>query len=142
MTNVIHFPGKKSQADTKSVATGNRPAAFDYDGIFRREHHLANIRMIREVLSNFRDDPNVDDHGHHFYITLDTTIFGVSGFPLHLRGETVIVLQNQFHDLEISDEGFTVVIYFSGVATSVFVPWNAIIEVRDPSVPFILRMLG
>jgi uncharacterized protein len=79
---------------------------------------------------------------HHFYITIDTRAEGVKLSP-RLRTEhpvqMTIVLQHQFWDLSVSDEGFSVGLWFNGIPEKLTVPWGAITEFVDPAVEFGLR---
>ena len=76
---------------------------------------------------------------HHFKITFNTTASGVrlsermrSRYPQ----EMTIVLQHQFWDLSVSDDGFEVGLSFGGVAERVAVPFEAVTAFYDPAVQF------
>ena len=79
---------------------------------------------------------------HHFYITYDTRHAGVV-LPDSLRAlypETMtIVLQHEFWDLDVGDEGFSVSLAFSGVPRKLVVPYGAVIGFADPSVNFAVK---
>jgi hypothetical protein len=79
---------------------------------------------------------------HHFYITFDTAADGVKLSP-RLREqfpeEMTVILQHQFWDLTVSDEGFEVGLSFSGVPERVGVPFEAVNAFFDPSVQFGLQ---
>ena len=85
----------------------------------------------------------VAEHGlpgeHQLYITFDTTAPGVE-IPPGLRSEhpeeLTIVLQYQFWDLEVDEDGFSVTLRFAGVATPLRVPFSAMTAFADPSVDF------
>jgi len=76
---------------------------------------------------------------HHFYITFATRAEGVqlsdTLLAQHER-EMTIVLQNQFEDLQVSETGFSVTLYFDGVAETLRVPFTALRKFFDPSVGF------
>jgi len=79
---------------------------------------------------------------HHFYISFDTGAPGVRISP-RLREkypqEMTIVLQHQFWDLVVTDEGFEVGLSFNGVPERLGVPFEAIKGFFDPSVEFALQ---
>ena len=79
---------------------------------------------------------------HHFYIEFDTRHAGVR-LPAELfaqHPETMtIVLQNQFWDLEVSREQFTVGLAFSGIRHALTVPFDSVVGFADPSVDFRLQ---
>ena len=79
---------------------------------------------------------------HHFYITYDTRHAGVV-MPESLRArypETMtIVLQHEFWDLDVGDEGFSVSLAFSGVPRKLVVPYGAVIGFADPSINFAVQ---
>lgn len=97
-------------------------------------------RLVRDVLGQ------VADLGlpgrHHFYISFATDYPGVGlGESLRARypDEMTIVLQHDFRDLEVDDEGFDVTLRFGGIPQSVRVPFPALTAFFDPSVQFMLR---
>jgi hypothetical protein len=79
---------------------------------------------------------------HHFYITFDTTHPGVR-IPESLRAlhpnEMTIVLQHQFWDLKVSDEGFEITLSFSGVSQRLRIPFAAVTAFADPHAKFGLQ---
>jgi hypothetical protein len=79
---------------------------------------------------------------HHFYITFDTHAPGVRLAP-RLRQEypdaMTIVLQHQFYDLTVNDQGFEVGLSFGGAVERLVIPFEAITGFVDPSVQFGLQ---
>ncbi len=80
--------------------------------------------------------------GHHFYITFRTDDPGTQ-VSQRLRerypSEMTIVLQYQFWDLEVTQEGFSVTLSFGEVPENLIVPFPAVIAFADPSVQFGLQ---
>jgi uncharacterized protein len=79
---------------------------------------------------------------HHFYITFDTCADGVRLSPRMLAQypkEMTIVLQHQFWDLVMMEDGFEVGLSFGGIAERLTVPFAAIKGFFDPSVQFGLQ---
>jgi uncharacterized protein len=79
---------------------------------------------------------------HHYFITFKTYAAGVrvshrtrESFP----DDMTIVLQHQFWDLKVDDEGFSVGLSFRGVPEKLDIPYTAITEFFDPSVNFGLK---
>jgi len=81
--------------------------------------------------------------GHHFYITFRTDAEGVR-MPVRLRArhaeEMTIVLQNQFWDLEIEDDRFSVTLNFSRVSERLSIPFHAVTTFGDPYANFGLQL--
>ncbi|MGI8526741.1 MAG: SspB family protein [Pseudolabrys sp.] len=79
---------------------------------------------------------------HHFYISFDTQAGGVK-LSQRLRAqypeEMTIILQHQFWDLTVSDDGFEVGLSFGGIPERLSVPFDAIKGFFDPSVQFGLQ---
>ena len=79
---------------------------------------------------------------HHFFIEFLTKAEGVS-IPDHLHDaypeRMTIVLQHQFGDLIVDDDGFAVTLWFKGIETRLEIPFEAVISFADPSVQFGLR---
>lgn len=76
---------------------------------------------------------------HHFYITFKTNHPHVKisdylkqQYPI----EMTIVLQHQFQDLQVFDNGFSVVLGFSGVPTTLEIGYDAISYFADPHAKF------
>ncbi|HKA80028.1 MAG TPA: ClpXP protease specificity-enhancing factor SspB [Xanthobacteraceae bacterium] len=79
---------------------------------------------------------------HHFYISFDTRADGVRLSERMLAEypeEMTIVLQHQFWDLAVTEEGFEVGMSFGGIPERVAVPFAAVKAFLDPSVEFGLR---
>jgi uncharacterized protein len=79
---------------------------------------------------------------HHFYITFDTCAEGVRLSPRILAQypqEMTIVLQHQFWDLVVTEDGFEVGLAFGGIAERLVVPLAAVKGFFDPSVQFGLK---
>ena len=79
---------------------------------------------------------------HHFYITFRTRLPDVV-VPDYLAerypDEITIVLEHQFWDLEITEEGFSVTLSFQNKPEHLNVPFAAITAFADPSVKFGLQ---
>jgi hypothetical protein len=96
--------------------------------------------VVKTVLAGVAADDLPGDH--HCYITFTTTAPGVRlSSALHQRfpQEMTIVLQHQFSDLTVTDQGFEVKLHFSGIPERLHVPFAAITRFDDPSVGFSLR---
>jgi hypothetical protein len=79
---------------------------------------------------------------HHFYISFDTRADGVRLSPRMLAqypAEMTVVLQHQFWDLVVTDEGFEVGVSFGGIPERLNVPFAAVKGFFDPSVQFGLQ---
>ena len=76
---------------------------------------------------------------HHFKITFDTTAPGVK-LSERMRGrypeEMTIVLQHQFWDLTVTEQGFEVGLSFGGIPERVGVPFDTVTAFYDPAVQF------
>jgi len=96
--------------------------------------------VVQRVLADAAKNGLVGEH--HFYISFDTRAPGVRISP-RLREkypeEMTIVLQHQFWDLIVAEEGFEVGLSFSGVPERLAVPFEAIKGFFDPSVQFALQ---
>jgi uncharacterized protein len=96
--------------------------------------------LVRTVLADTAAKGLPGDH--HFFITFDTRAEGVRMSP-RLRAqhpdEMTIVLQHQFWDLTVTDDGFGVGLSFNGIPENLVVPWSAITDFVDPSVQFGLK---
>ncbi len=79
---------------------------------------------------------------HHFYIGFDTRMLGVV-LPDHLRArypeEMTIILQHQFWDLAVTDQGFAVTLSFQKQLERLVIPFTAVRGFADPSVNFALE---
>lgn len=79
---------------------------------------------------------------HHFYLSLRTDHPGTQ-VPPFLRQrfpeEITVVLQHQFRDLSVDDDGFAVTLRFDGMPARLVVPWEAVVAFFDPTAEFGLR---
>jgi uncharacterized protein len=96
-------------------------------------------RVVRTVIE---DAKNGLPGEHHFYITFDTNAENVKLSP-RMRAQypkdMTIVLQHQFWDLVVTEEGFEVGLAFGGISERLGVPFAAVQRFVDPSVPFEVR---
>jgi len=99
--------------------------------------------VVRKVLMDAARDGLPGEH--HFYISFDTRAEGVRLSP-RMRAqypeEMTVVLQHQFWDLEVTENGFEVGISFGGIPERVAVPFTAVKRFFDPSVQFGLQFEG
>ncbi|MGI9440215.1 MAG: ClpXP protease specificity-enhancing factor SspB [Parvibaculales bacterium] len=76
---------------------------------------------------------------HHFYISFRTHAEGIT-LSQKLRDdhpeEMTIVLQNQFEDLQVSEDGFSVRLNFNKDEEYLYIPFIAISKFYDPAVSF------
>lgn len=79
---------------------------------------------------------------HHFYISFRTTAPGVS-ISDKLRSQypedMTIVLQHQFWNLDVREDGFSVDLTFNKIPETLVVPYSAVHAFFDPSVQFGLQ---
>jgi hypothetical protein len=96
--------------------------------------------VVREALNYVVENGLPGDH--HFYVTFRTGHPDVV-MPDHLRQryprEMTIVLQYQFWDLDVREDGFAVTLTFNNVSERLSVPFEAVIAFADPSVRFGLQ---
>lgn len=105
-------------------------------------------RLVERALKNVVREAllHVSRHGlpgaHHLYVTFRTDHPGVV-IPDVLRErypvEMTIVLQYQFWDLIVGEEGFEVTLSFNDRHQRLVVPFSAVNAFADPSVNFALQ---
>jgi hypothetical protein len=96
--------------------------------------------VVRTVLTDTAKKGLPGDH--HFYISFDTRADGVrlsDRLRAQYPDEMTIILQHQFWDLKVGEEGFEVGLSFGGVPERLTVPFEAINGFFDPSVQFGLQ---
>lgn len=96
--------------------------------------------VVRRVLTDVARDGLPGDH--HFFISFDTRAPGVR-LSTRMREkypeDMTIVLQHQFWDLVVTENGFEVGLSFGGVPERLLVPFAALKGFFDPSVKFGLQ---
>lgn len=110
---------------------------LDYDYMMQKALRY----LMRDVLSLVADVGDAPGE-HHFYIEFLTRAPGVSipDFLLDDYPERMtIVLQHQFEQLTVSDDGFGVTLWFKGKESRLEIPYSAVTSFADPSVQFGLR---
>ncbi|MDR3500445.1 MAG: ClpXP protease specificity-enhancing factor SspB [Parvibaculum sp.] len=79
---------------------------------------------------------------HHFYISFRTDAPGVEvseKLKKQYPEEITIVLQHQFYNLDVREDGFSVDLTFNKVPEKLVVPYSAVQGFFDPSVQFGLQ---
>ena len=102
------------------------------------QHALRGV--VRSVLTETAKKGLPGDH--QFYISFDTRAEGVrlsDRLRAQYPDEMTIILQHQFWDLKVNEEGFEVGLSFGGVPERLSVPFDAINGFFDPSVQFGLQ---
>jgi len=96
--------------------------------------------VMRKVLTDAARDGLPGDH--HFFVTFRTRAPGVrlsNRMREEYPNEMTIVLQHQFWDLNVGDQGFEVGLSFHGKAELLAIPFEAVSGFLDPSVEFGLK---
>jgi len=97
--------------------------------------------VIRRSLMTVEELGLPDDH--HFYITFKTEHPDVNiadWLRAEYPDEMTIVMQHQFDDLGVGEDGFTIKLRFGGRPERLDVPFEAITSFADPSVSFGLQL--
>ncbi len=97
--------------------------------------------VIRRSLTTVEEFGLPDDH--HFYITFKTDHPDVNiadWLRAEYPDEMTIVMQHQFDDLGVGEDGFTIKLRFGGRPERLDVPFEAITSFADPSVSFGLQL--
>lgn len=102
--------------------------------------HKAMRGLIYEVLTDIsaKGLPG----SHHFFVTFDTLHPDVEladWLSDRYPGEMTIVIQHQYEDLNVTDQGFGITLSFGDSPEPLYVPYDAIKTFVDPSVEFGLR---
>jgi uncharacterized protein len=96
--------------------------------------------VVRDVLRRVAEEGVFGSH--HFFITFRTDDPGVE-IADYLRerypGEMTIVLQYQFWDLEVGEEGFAVTLSFNNLPERLRIPFSALKVFADPGAEFGLQ---
>lgn len=110
---------------------------LDYAQHMRRAMH----GLIREVLSTVAREGLPGDH--HFYVTFVTMhpdVEMADALSDRFPEEMTIVLQHEYRDLKVSEDGFSVVLSFADRPQALYVPFDAVRTFVDPSVSFGLQL--
>ena len=96
--------------------------------------------VVREAIQRVSDKGLPGDH--HYYLTFRTD-HPAAEMPAAIKTkyptEIRIALQYQFSNLYVDDFGFHVTLYFGGMPTPFYVPFDAITSFLDPHVQFSIR---
>ena len=97
------------------------------------------LDVIKEILKDL--SRSKISSNHCFYITFKTKSNGVV-FPLRkdYPNEITIVLQNQFWDLKIRKNDFSVSLLFNKKKENLKIPFNSITKFYDPFVKFSIQL--
>lgn len=109
---------------------------MDY-GSLEQEALRAVVRMALERAAQPEGLPG----DHHFYITFKTRASGVSIPPdllARFHDDMTIVLQNQYWDLAVEPDLFSVMLKFGGVPKVLTIPYSAIVRFHDRGVDYVL----
>lgn len=97
--------------------------------------------VMRKVLGDVAESGYLPGD-HHFTISFRTDAPGVTisrRLAEQWPSELTIILQHQYSDLEVDEEGFGVTLSFRSVAEHLYVPFSAVTGFFDPAVEFGVR---
>jgi len=97
--------------------------------------------VMRKVLGDVAESGYLPGD-HHFTISFRTDAPGVTisrRLAEQWPSELTIILQHQYSNLEVDEEGFGVTLSFRSVAEHLYVPFSAVTGFFDPAVEFGLR---
>ncbi|MDG1153451.1 MAG: ClpXP protease specificity-enhancing factor SspB [Alphaproteobacteria bacterium] len=98
------------------------------------------LDVVRKILKKVSEEGLPSEH--HFYITFLTDHKDVE-IDEELKQKNpydmTIVLQNQFWNLKVQKEKFSLELNFNGVRKKIVVPFDALLAFNDPSVQFSLH---
>lgn len=112
-----------------------------YDDIVQK----ALLTVVPGVLKDIVDAGGQMPGQHHLYVTFDTRAAGVEipdGLRAKFPREMTIVLQHRFANLEVGEDAFSVNLAFSGVPTTLIIPYRSITNFIDPHVDFGLKFVA
>ena len=130
------------------LSLGGRNERVDAEGIDYQKLLQESLRealrgAVRKVLAQVAEEGLPGEH--FFYIGFRTDRPGVQ-IPRFLRDqypeEMTIVVQNQFWDLEVEGESFSVTLAFGGTRQRLTIPFHSLTAFADPSAEFGLRFDG
>ena len=99
------------------------------------------LNVIKEILRDLSKS-KISSH-HCFYITFRTKSKGVSipdKFLNEYPKEMTIVLQNQYWNLSVKKNSFSVALSFNKKKETLIIPFNAITKFYDPFVKFSIQL--
>jgi hypothetical protein len=97
--------------------------------------------VMRKVLGDVAENGYLPGD-HHFTISFRTEAPGVTisrRLAEQWPQELTIILQHQYSNLEVDDDGFGVTLSFRSIPEHLYVPFSAVTGFFDPSVEFGLR---
>jgi hypothetical protein len=101
------------------------------------------LEVVKESLLILQGENSTRIIGdHHFYISFQTHFEGVvisDKLKHRYPNEITIVIQNQFADLVIEEDHFSITLSFDRVPENIVIPFDAITAFADPSVKFGLQ---
>ena len=112
------------------------PRTIDYGNLM----HRAMRGLIREVLTGVAESGLPGNH--HFFITFDTTHPDAEladWLSDRYPTEMTVVMQHWYENLQVDEEGFSVVLNFGDQPEPLYIPYDAIKTFVDPSVEFVMR---
>lgn len=98
------------------------------------------IEFVKKVLLKVQQDGLQGDH--HFYLSFITNNPKVQlsqRIKEQYPEEITIVLQNQFENLIVNSDSFSVKLAFNNIPEFIIVPFNCLTSFADPSVNFNLQ---
>jgi len=103
--------------------------------------NIAILSVIKDILNDLSESKI--SSSHCFYITFKTGYPSVKISKTLLKEypkEMTIVLQNQYWDLDIRKNDFSVTLAFNKKKETLFIPFQSIVKFYDPFVKFSIQL--
>lgn len=95
--------------------------------------------MLKDILNEVQHSGLQEDQ--HFYISFNTNCTGVKiSKQLHRQypDEMLIIIQHEFDNLVVDDQGFSVSLIFDDVTEHIYISFNSLMTFVDPNANFSL----
>ena len=100
--------------------------------VYQRFLNGSMLELVKKILAKIKADGLTENSSLYFSFQTDNPMVKLSEkMKMVYPKEITIVLQHQFHDLQIGDDYFSVVISFSGIKETICVPFCSLTSVVD-----------
>jgi hypothetical protein len=100
--------------------------------VYQRFLNESMLELVKKILTKIKADGLPENSSLYFSFQTDNPMVKLSDkMKMIYPKEITIVLQYQFHDLQLGDDYFSVVISFSGIKETICIPFCSLTSVVD-----------
>ena len=97
--------------------------------------------LVKKIINTIDTHQSVEDHSFYItFITTDNEVIIPNDLKETYPQSMTIVLEHQFDNLQTTDDGFFITLFFSNNPKKLFIPYHSVINIFDKNSNFSISL--